>query len=84
MIAGASIGFKANADAGLRPEVPAKPMPIVVNTVQYFEDLDLVLTLGVLFRIKNRRNGFKPLNRVQGQGGGDIQTGGIRTGISRI
>jgi|GEM_PF-1704556 len=47
LVAGTSIGFKAKADAGLRPEVPAKPMPIVVNTVQYFEDLDLASNAGI-------------------------------------
>jgi len=33
--------FKVKAGVTFKPEVPAKPMPIVVNTVKYFEDLDL-------------------------------------------
>jgi hypothetical protein len=38
----ASIGFKVKAVARFKPEVPAKPMPCVVNTFEYFEDLNLV------------------------------------------
>jgi len=52
VVSGASIGFKAKADTGLRPEVPAKPIPIAVNTVQYFEDLDLGFKAGSSFQDK--------------------------------
>jgi len=41
MISKASIEFKVKAAARFKPEVPAKPMPCVVNTLQYFEALNL-------------------------------------------
>jgi len=35
-----SIGPKVKAAEQFEPEVPAKPMPCVVNTFWYFEDLN--------------------------------------------